>query len=77
VPLRGHEPDGNKPPLINTKANTPHVNPIDTFSRIERTLDSACYPCSSTLHGQRSGDPLTDVDVVSLDLTTTLFWSRR
>jgi len=67
---------GKKPALINTKANAPHVNPIDTFSRTERTVDSAYYPCL-TLYGQRSADAVTVSTVVPLDLTTNLFWNTR
>jgi hypothetical protein len=60
-----------------TKANT-HVNRIDTtFARTERTVGSVICPCSSTMHGQCSGDPVTVAAVVTTDLMTMLFWGTR
>ena len=68
---------GKKPALINTKANTRHVNPIDASPRTERTMDSANDPCGLQVDGQRSADAGTVATVVPLDLTTNLFWNTR
>jgi hypothetical protein len=50
------------------------VNPINTFARTKRTIGSVLYPCSSTMHGQRSRNPVT---FAAVDLMTTLFWGTR